>query len=147
MKRKGNKMIYADERIDDLMSCYFKYIRECPHINMNDVYAHIVEMPASRFWVSEKRASTIVYAISRGDKLPSLRPLKRMMFEEIYRRCIKLQKRHPSLTLGQCCEIVVAEPAPRFYISAGSAKIIMSRIRRKWVRERMHKNLSRHYDK
>lgn len=137
MKHHGAVMEYAEERMRDLMRAYDEYISSCVHIRMPDVYSAIVNMESMRFWVSEIRATKVICAMLRGVPLSDMRPLKREMFEEILRRVVELKGRRPELSVKECCCIVVAQPAPKFYLSPGSAKIMVCKFRGKWVREKL----------
>ncbi len=130
-------MEYAEERMQDLMRAYDEYISSCAYIRMPDVYAAIINMESMRFWVSEIRATKVIYAMLRGVPLKGMRPLKREMFEEILKRVLDLKKRRPELTVKECCCIVVAQPAPKFYLAPGSAKIMICKARKKWVQEKL----------
>ena len=130
-------MEYAHERMQDLMRAYDEYISSCAHIRMPDVYSAIVNMRSSRFWVSDIRATKVIYAMLRGMPLKDMRPLKREMFEEILRRVLALRKKRPELTIRTCCSIVVAQPAPKFYLTPGSAKIMVCKARKEWVQEKL----------
>lgn len=137
MKHNGAVMEYAGERMHDLMRAYDEYISSCEYISMPDVYAKIVNMESSRFWVSDIRATQVIYAMMRGVQLKRMRPLKREMFEEIFRRVMALKKKRPELTVRNCCAIVVAQPAPKFYLTPGSAKIMVCKARKKWMQEKL----------
>ena len=137
MKHHGAVMEYAEERMQDLMRAYDEYISSCYYIRMPDVYAAIVNMEARRFWVSDIRATKVIYAMLRGVTIKGMRPLKREMFEEILRRVLAMRKARPELTVRACCSIVVAGPAPKFYLTPGSAKIMVCKARKKWVQEKL----------
>lgn len=137
MKHHGAMMEYAEERMQDLMRAYDEYISSCDYIRMPDVYAAIVNMEARRFWVSDIRATKVIYAMLRGVNIKGMRPLKREMFEEILRRVLDLRKKRPELTIRACCSIVVASPAPKFYLTPGSAKIMVCKARKKWIQEKL----------
>ena len=137
MKHHGAVMEYAEERMQDLMRAYDEYISSCDYIRMPDVYSTIVNMEARRFWVSDIRATKVIYAMLRGVNIKGMRPLKREMFEEILRRVLDLRKKRPELTIRACCSIVVASPAPKFYLTPGSAKIMVCKARKKWIQEKL----------
>lgn len=137
MKHHGALMEFSEERTNDLMRAYDEYIASCGHIRMTDVYSAIVNMPSRRFWVSDIRATKVICAMLRGAGLNNMRPLKREMFEEIFRRAMALRKRYSGLTISDCCSIVVAQPAPKFYLTPGSAKILVCKARKQWVREKL----------
>lgn len=137
MKHHGAVMEYAEERMQDLMRAYDEYISSCDYIRMPDVYTAIVNMEARRFWVSDIRATKVIYAMLRGVTIKGMRPLKREMFEEILRRVLAMRKARPELTVRACCCIVVTGPAPKFYLTPGSAKIMVCKARKKWVQEKL----------
>lgn len=139
MKNFGSKSEYAHERTRDLLKVYFRYIETCRHISMPDVFKRIVEMPASRFWVSSSRASVVVASIMRGDDLHYMRSNKREMFLEIYRRVVALRAKQPDLSLPRLIEKVLAQPAPKFYLAPGSARVIILRARKQWFAEKTEK--------
>jgi hypothetical protein len=61
------------------------------------------------------------------------------MFHEIYKRVVALKEKLPDHTTYQLTFIVVQQEAPKFYLTAGSAKVIISKIKRKWYEERKRK--------
>lgn len=139
-------MEYSQERSDDLMRAYDEYISSCEYISMPDVYNKIVNMPSRRFWVSDKRAYTVVSAMIRGEeKLNGMWALKKEMYEEIYRRVVSLRKTHINLSISELCAIAVMQPAPKFYLTPGSAKAMVCKARREWIRRKRQKlYLSQH---
>lgn len=131
MKKLGAKMEWADERLDDLMKAYYSYIRQVKFINMDDVYKNIVNMPAKRFWVSDIRAALVVAAIIRGENvLENMWPLKREMYTEIYNRVMCLKLKYPDFNVSQLSAMVIAQPAPKFYLTPGSAKMMICKARK-----------------
>lgn len=135
MKQFGCKSIHHRERANDLLRAYFQYLRACSKVSMPDVYTHVVNMPASRFWVSPSRALVAVSNILKGDRLLYMRPNKREMFYEIHRRVEEMQKKHVNLSLTKLIERVVCEPAPKFYIAPGSARAQILKAKKEWFEE------------
>ena len=137
MKHKGSLMEYSQERSDDLMRAYDEYIASCDHIRLTDVCDNIVNMPSRRFWVSETRASLVVSAMMKGEaRLESMCSSKKEMYEEIYRRVMEMKKDCPDLSVSELCDRVVAQPAPKFYLSPGTALIMIYKARREWQRRK-----------
>ena len=130
MKKKGTISQLKHERDDDLMRAYLQEISGRPHILLPDVLRAVVSSPSKRFWVTSERASIVVYNMMKGDRLEHMRPLKRKMFREIYRRVMKLKRNYPQLSISILTEQAVSQPAPEFYITWQSAKVIISRIRK-----------------
>jgi len=139
MKPHGSKFEYEQERDKDLMRAYHLLIEKTDFISMPLIYEEIVNMPSARFWVSEGRAAIVIASMMRGDRLSSMRPNKREMFREIYRRAMKLKKEKPWLSLFDIAFNVVKQPAPKFYLTPGSAKVIICKAKRKWYEERKRK--------
>ena len=133
-------MEYSKERSEDLMRAYDEYIASCKFIKMADVYTHIVDMPSKRFWVSDIRAALVVSAMMRGAiKFDSMCPTRKEMYQEIYKRVIKLRMIHPRKTILELTSMVVTQPAPKFYLASGSAKIMVCKARKEWMRRKRQK--------
>lgn len=140
MKHKGALMEYSKERLDDLMRVYDEYVASCRYIRMPDVYKTIVNMPSRRFWVSDIRAALVVSAMIRGEAhLETMNITKREMYEEIHRRVMLMLEDNPKKTISELCSIVVAQPAPKFYITPGSAKIMVCKARKEWNRRKQQR--------
>lgn len=130
-------MEYSQERSDDLMRAYDEYIQSCDYIRMPEVYNNIVNMPSRRFWVSDIRAALVISAMMRGEaRLDKMCASKREMYEEIYRRVAIMREKHPSKTTSELCAMVVIQPAPKFYLTPGSAKIMVCKARKEWIRRK-----------
>lgn len=136
MKYKGSKFECEKERNDDLMRNYHFLLDQSVHISMPDIYREVVERPSSRFWVSEERAAIVVASMLRGDDLGKMINNKKEMFREICSRVVKLRSEHPSMTVYEACFRVVRQPAPKFYLTPGSAKVIICKAKEKWYEER-----------
>lgn len=137
MKHKGSGMEYAEERARDLMRARDECMASMRRVRMPEVYARVVAMPSRRFWVTGMRASQVISRMGREGAADDMRPLKREMFMEIRRRVEELRKRMPGLTLAEYCERAVESPAPKFYLTPGSAKVIICKARKKWKEEKL----------
>lgn len=136
MKHCGSNFEYAEERNEDIMRAYKQELAQCKQVFLPDVFNRVVNMPSKRFWVSAERAAIVISSMMRGDTLSQMRPTKRRMFQEIYRRVKILQEQNPNMSIYEMSLKVVQEPAPEFYITAGSAKVIIYRIRKQWHKKR-----------
>lgn len=141
LKHFGSLMECAEERIADLMRAYDDYISSCAYIRMPECYEFLAKMPAPRFYVSDIRAALVVSAMidKRTKSYKNMRPLKREMFQEICRRVVKMRKKSPGMTVLECCKQVVLQPAPKFYISANTAKCIVCKNREEWKRKKLQR--------
>jgi hypothetical protein len=136
MKHFGSSFEYAEERNADIMRAYRQELSRCKQIFLPEVFNNVVNMPSKRFSVSAERAAIVISNMMRGDDLLNMRPTKREMFQEIYRRIKILQEQNPRMSIYEMALKVVQEPAPKFYITAGSAKVIIYRIRKQWHKKR-----------
>lgn len=141
-KRFGCVAEYAGERMDALMREYEQYISSCEFIFLPEVCRHIVNRPCRRFWVSGIRAAIVIAGMLRtGDKyIRSMRPTKREMFQEIYRRVLIMRRNHPSMSLSKVVEKVIESPAPKFYLSPDSAKIMICKAKKEWYARKKRKH-------
>lgn len=144
MKNHGATFEYEEERNKELIQALHRAYDECSFIRMSEIYKRIVEMPASRFWVSEERAAIVIARMMKGDKLEGMGRMKREMFQEIYRRVMELKGKNPTMSTYHLVFKVVRQPAPKFYLTAGSAKVIISKIKRQWY-EKRKKHLRHRY--
>lgn len=131
MRTSGSTFIHQGERDRDLMKAFLSQINSCKRIYLPDILDATVNSPASRFWVTEERALSVIRRIQRGDSLQKMIPTKREMFHEIYRRVSEKMDKCPDLSLKEAVAAVVAGKAPKFYITVGTAKVIIHLIRKK----------------
>lgn len=133
MKPFGSILAFTRERNAALLEAYREQVKAARFVKLNEIGARIVSSPAPRFWVSEERAAAVVSAIMRGKPvLKSMRPTKREMFGEIYRRVVALKKQHPEWHLCELVHEVVNSPAPKFYMEVSSALERLFKIRNGW---------------
>lgn len=123
------------------MRAYHELIKSAQYILMPEIYRKVVDMPTRRFWISESRAAIVISAMMKGDTLENMGPLKREMYNEIYSRVIKLREKKPDLPIIQLVEMVVEQPAPKFYLTPGSAKVLICKIRKEWYFRRTKRRL------
>lgn len=121
------------------MRAYNEDISSCKVIRLPEVWQRIANMPSARFWVSEERAAIVVARMLKGDKLEKMRPLKREMFTEIFKRVKKVLEGEPELSIYNCCIRVVNTPAPKFYMTPLSIRETIYKIKRQWYKERKKK--------
>lgn len=139
MKHSGSTFEYEQARNEDLMRAYHKLLYECSSIHLPDIFRQVVNMPAERFWVSEERAAIVIASMLRGDQLENMRPTNREKYQEIYKRVLELRKEHPGLSVYNLTFMAVHQPAPKFYLTPGSAKVIIYKIKSKWYQQRKRK--------
>lgn len=143
MKHFGCVTDYAQQRNDELLQAFIHQIAQTRIIRMPEICRKVADSPASRFWVSEERATVVISAIIAGRPLSRMRCNKREMFEEIYRRFITLREQYPYRTVPELVAEVVNSPAPKFYLTPRSVAQMIYRIRNGWY-ERQYKRHARH---
>lgn len=134
MKHKGSKFEYQDERDKDLMRAYHEQIASCDTIVLSDTFRNVVAMPSARFWVSEERAAIVIARMFRGDKLEKMRPNAREMYFEIYKRVVSEMETYPDKSIAEIIFQVIRQPAPKFYLTPDTARVIVTRIKREKYR-------------
>ena len=133
MKRQGSKFEYEAERNKELLKAYCSQVEICSEIRLDEILSRVVNTPCSRFWVSDERASIVMSGIERGTaNLDSMIESRKEMFLEIYDRVKALRINNPTMSLSELTKEVVKQPAPRFYLTAKSARTIIHRIRTQW---------------
>ena len=130
MKHKGSKFEYEDERDKDLMRAYHEQLESCDTIVLSDIFRNVVAMPSARFWVSEERAAVVIGCMLRGDKLEKMRTNAREMYFEIYKRVVSEREKYPDKSIAEIVFNVIRQPAPKFYLTPDSARVIVTRLKR-----------------
>jgi hypothetical protein len=131
VKNHGCTFEYEQQRNRELLKAFREEIVAARHIVRDEVLERTVNRPCSRFWVSEDRAAIVMSCMLKGDTLQNMRPLKREMFKEIFRRFMALKTKFPAWSILKLATDAVNQQAPKFYLTPGSAKVIISRIKRK----------------
>ncbi len=139
MKHQGCISEHNVERNRDLVRAYIEAIGNTRRVYMPQLLERIVNMPSKRFWITAERAAIMVARIMKGDKLTNMRPVRREMFFEIYRRVVELQKMQPNEHLINLAQQAIESPAPKFYLTSGTARLILYRTKKIWFKERHRK--------
>ncbi len=144
MKKKARRITeFESERNADLMQAYRKQIAklydETDHIEMEEVFRRTANAPAKRFYVTPERAAIVMSQIQKGQSLDGMTAERKKMFLEIYRRVTELKMEKSYSSWRKICREVVGQPAPSFYLSPGSVKVIIYKIMKGWYEERERK--------
>ena len=125
-------MDFTRQRNDDLMRVYHEQLALANYIVMPEIFEKVAESPAKRFWVSEERAAVEISRMLIGKPFARMRPNKREMFEEIFRRYIDLRNKYPDKSHCELVSIVVHQPAPKFYFTPRTVGEFIYRIKKGW---------------
>lgn len=131
MRHKGSQNEYHEERDMDLLDVYRRTLQSCNHINLYKVVDTVINSPARRFYVSEYRARNVIKRMFNGKPLHKISPLRMEMYKEIFERVKKLRKVMPHEPLLIVIEEVLAQPAPKFYLTKSSGVTILHKIQKR----------------
>lgn len=130
MKHSGSRCEYSDQRDLQLFLAFRRIIMSSPDINFSTIARRVVTTPTTRFWVSESRAAIVISAMLKGrNPLASMNATRQLMYREIYRRVTCLLRTSPQLPLTAAVARVISSPAPQFYLTPSSARIIYYRVK------------------
>ncbi len=155
MRKKGSYFELKNEMERDLIRAYREKLAEMlGNSSMDEIFHAVALSGASRFWVSEERAVAVISAMRKnaaaeknnepkhlftGKYLQRISPTKRRMYAEIYNRVEDWQKDKPADTLQRAIAKIIQQPAPSFYLTEGSVKRMVYKIKRRWYEERKKK--------
>lgn len=118
MRKKNSGAEYASQRSELLLRNFRESIARQSRISAAKAFREVAEMPAPRFWVTEARATRIVRMMIKDmEVVEGMKPEKRQMYLEIYRRVREKLQANPSLPLGDAVFEVVNSPAPKTYLT------------------------------
>lgn len=133
MKHFGSTCEYNEQRDRNLFLTFRSVILASQNIRFADISRIVVNLPAERFWVSEKRAAIVISDMLKGrDTLACMCPSKREMYTVIFSRVRDILEEQPQMNLSEAVARVVSAPAPKFFLTPQSARIIYYRIRDRW---------------
>ena len=136
MSRKGTSLDYLDSMRRDVYEKYKAVVAQGV-ASEKEAFEKTQRMMAKRFWVSSEQAYKICMAIHHGktevfNKMPDYRI---EMFKEIYNRFI--EQRGRVMFRGKkpyfIIPYIVAQAAPRFYISIDTIRKIVYQQRKKRI--------------
>ena len=135
MRHKGNFFEYEEQRNRELMRTYRRGQRE-QGLKGDALYRWVVEQASIRYWVSEEQAYRVIDKRLRGVKVDYVSPYRQMMYDEIERQVARLDHLRPNASIYDLVFEVVNSPAPKFFLSPESAKVLISKIRTRFYEKR-----------
>lgn len=129
MKKLGSKSDFIPQRNKELLDAFKQELYQLGSISNDRIFSRAGHRTASRFWVSEQRAAVVVSKMMKGDNLQSMNRKKREMYFEIFRRVMDIRKKNPKTTIYDAVFEVVNSPAPEFYLTDKSARVLIYQIR------------------
>lgn len=129
MKKAGAICEFGKQRDKELLQAFKEQLHLLGNMPQEELFERARKTTASRFWVSEARATTVIRSMLKGDQITTMNPKKREMFFEIYRRVKDILDRNPKAKIPETVFRVVNSKAPEFYLTPKSAKALIYRIR------------------
>lgn len=105
-----------------------------------EAWERVIKHQAPRFYVCVRRAAQYILPMTRGDrsKINHLSPLRREMYEELFKILQRLWQEEKYLGKPMSCVLraAIQEPAPRFYIDIRRMGQIWQENRDVWRAQR-----------
>ena len=134
MKKSGSISEFIEQR-DRELAAAFREILLSADIPLSEMFAAAAKRPCSRFWVGESRAFRVIKEMLEGHTSTQMGSAmlvkKQEMYGEILRRVKERLRADSGCSLEQAVHEAVNSPAPEFYITEKSARVIIYRIRRR----------------
>lgn len=129
MKHVGDVAEYITARNKDLYQVFREKLEAARQVRMSAIVSEVVKSPAKRFYISDRRAQDVITHLLSGGSIDDMRPERKRMFMEIYRRCLTEMESGRAVPLVELVRDVISQPAPEFYITTGSALVYLYSIK------------------
>lgn len=142
MRRKGDTNEWKERQDAEVVAAYRRVFSTYGGlVSVRRLYELTAFAPATRFFVSSKRAWNVARKMRDGQPAGRMRKARARMYEDIYRLAVQQRASHPGLTLREAVAAVVRQPAPEMYVSARQVAAIIDKERRRCF-ERRKRTLS-----
>lgn len=132
MRKKGAKSEFKYERDRELLSRFREILHDSRGVSLGEMYGMAARCRSSRFWVSEERVLAVLRGLPDTDpQLGEMNPERIRMFREIERRVRAMMAADPQVTLREAVNRTVNSPAPEFYLTDKTAKVLIYEARRR----------------
>ena len=129
MKKIGSVCDYINDRDKELYHRYREALATAQTIKLDDILLSVIHSRTSRLWLSENRAAEIIKSFIRADGKFKPNPKRAEIYNEVWRRYRRLRSKRPNDAFSDIVFDVVNSPADSFYLTVGSAKVIICKIR------------------
>ena len=129
MKKIGSVCDYINDRDKELYHRYREALATAQTIKLDDILLSVINSHTSRLWLSENRAAEIIKSFIRADGKFKPNPKRAEIYSEVWRRYRRLRSKRPNDAFSDIVFDVVNSPADSFYLTIGSAKVIICKIR------------------
>lgn len=139
MRHKGSTNEFTHQRDRHIFATFRHIMATNNGLSVMQVYQLVAASPAPRFFVSDKRAATVVSHIRRGLPLHRMSPHRRRMFLDIAQRVQQLLQQGRCPSVRKAVAMVVASPAPELYLPPSTVYEIIKRKKIECFQERKRK--------
>ena len=119
------------QRNKDLQACFYRVLSEMNPIVLDEALELTVNSPAKRFYISADRAYGVLIRWDLHGVTRLISDERQEMYEELYERIKVLKPLYPNTPLMHMVEMVIEQPAPKFYLKIKSAKTILCNYKSK----------------
>ena len=119
------------QRNMDLYNAYKQVISGMNIIVLDEALELTVNSPAKRFYISADRAYGVLVRWDLHGVTRLISDERQEMYEELYERIKVLKPLYPNTPLMHMVEMVIEQPAPKFYLKIKSAKTILCNYKSK----------------
>ena len=119
------------QRNKDLYDAYNRVVSGMNIIVLDEALELTVNSPAKRFYISADRAYGVLIRWDLHGVTRLISDERQEMYEELYERIKELKPLYPNTPLMHMVEMVIEQPAPKFYLKIKSAKTILCNYKSK----------------
>lgn len=136
--RRANKELTV-MRNDDLVRAVNEVVTFFDVATPEEAVALAIRRPSKRFWCSSQSAERAIWRIKKGDMLDEMLPTLRDQYFTLYDLYLEMREwdEFKGKSVHYISAILVEQPAPKFYLTIGSALKIYKNWRLKRLCERI----------
>lgn len=123
------------ERDRVLFDIYADAIRHHNFVSQVEAVEYVRKCMAPRFYIDGDFCNIVINRMLRGLECEKMGPNGRRKFAELFDRYKKMRAipEYANLTPQAICDLIVDQPAPEFYISNRTARMVLAREKeRRW---------------
>lgn len=132
VRRKGSVSEFTERRNRDLYAQYCALVKRqlqlYGRVNKAALLKQVVNMPASRYWLSPERGYSIVTKIKRGELTTPLTRNKRLLYMALFEEYMVYKEHHPNTPDSHIMGIITEHPAPCFGLEPRVAGFIIKKM-------------------
>lgn len=108
-------------------------------VNKPTLLNKVVNMPASRYWISPERGYSVIADIRKGKIATPPSRNKMKLYNALYQEFIMYKEKHPNMSDTRIVEEIVYHPAPCFGLEPRVAGFIIKKMEVLCKQEKLQK--------